>query len=255
MVIKLHRVYDPDVGDSLVSSGEDSLSITLNGKKYATIQEAMDAITAADQIIVVGPGTYQEDVTWSDYNGVKLAALIPGTVVIEAVTAFAVSIDPAAASGTWSATLQGIGLSHGDGLVGLQIDNASVGKRINLFLNDCDIESETSTDHAIDVNRSGSASNAIRIYACGHGNTIEGLIHYITESTDDRVRFWGYRLVGGITISGAIVMEVTFVNCGILTSGETYGTGNVSNHFGCYNETDANPNVHTVVADDDETSH
>jgi hypothetical protein len=50
-------------------------------------------------------------------------------------------------------------------------------------------------------------------------------------------------------------MEVTFVNCGIKTSGETYGTGNVSNHFGCYNETDANPNVHTVVADDDETSH
>ncbi len=215
----------------------------------------MNAATTAKKNIIVGPGTYSEDVTWSDVNGVSLLAAIPGSVTIEAVTALAVSINPAAASDTWSATLEGINLSHGTGLVGLQVNNTNVGKRINLYLNDCDIESQTSTDHAIDVNRSGTSAHAIRLYANGHGNTIEGLVDYITESTDDRVRFWGYRLVGGITITGAIVMEVTFVNCGILTSGETYGTGNVSNHFGCYNETDANPNVHTAVADDDETSH
>jgi hypothetical protein len=220
-----------------------------------TITKAMTEVTAAKPIILLAPGTYSEDVTWADVNGVKLIAEIPGTVTIEAVTAFAIKIDPAVSTGTWSATIQGITISHGDGLKGLWVNNTNVGKRINLYLNDIDIESETATDAAIDVDRAGTSSHAIRLYANGHGNTIEGLVDYITESTDDRVRFWGYRLIGGITITGSIVMEVTFVNCGIKTSGESYGTGNVSNHFGCYNETDANPNVHTVVSDDDETSH
>lgn len=233
---------------------EGELPVEIVGKaRYGTIQAAMTAAVANDMLIV-DPGTYQEDVTWSNYSGISLLPRVPGTVTIEAVTAFAVSVNPAAASGTWSFTL-GVKLSHGNGLVGLLINNTNVGKRINAYLIDVDIESETATDAAIDVNRGGSASDAIRLYATGKGNTIEGLVDYITESTDDRVRFWGYRLIGGITITGAIVMEVCFVNCGIKTSGETYGTGNVSNHFGCYNETDANPNVHTVVADDDETSH
>lgn len=229
-------------------------SITINGVSYATITLAM-AAAAANDVILLGPGTYSEDVTWSNVNNVTLQAKYPGTVTIEAVTAFAVSVNPSVQTSTWTFTIRDITLSHGDGLVGLLVNNTSVARRINVMLDNVDIESETATDAAIDVNRGGAATDAIRIYATGHGNTIEGLVDYITESTDDRVRFWGYRLIGGITITGAIVMEVTFVNCGIKTSGETYGTGNVSNHFGCYNETDANPNVHTVVADDDETSH
>ncbi len=233
---------------------DDLKSITINGVPYATITLAMAAAAASD-IILLGPGTYTEDVTWSSANNVTLQAKYPGTATIEAVTAFAVSVNPAAASSTWTFTIRDIELSHGTGLVGLLINNTTVARRINAMLENVDIESETATDAAIDVNRSGTSSHAIRIYATGHGHTIEGLVDYITESTDDRVRFWGYRLIGGITITGAIVMEVTFVNCGIKTSGETYGTGNVSNHFGCYNETDANPNVHTAVADDDETSH
>ena len=249
MVQELHRRYNPDIGDYVSVTGAASLDITLDGNKYATIQGAMTAISADDKIIVVGPGTYSEDVTWTDYDNAQLVALIPGTVTVEAVTAFAVSIDPAAASGTWTATLNGIKLSHDDGLVGLQVDNASVGKGINLILKDVEIESETSTDHAIDVNRSGAASDSIRIYATGKGNTIEGLVHYITESTDDRVRFWGYRLVGGFECSGAVVNELTFVNCGILTSGLTVNAANVYNLMACYYESDANPNVHTACVD------
>jgi hypothetical protein len=238
-----------DVGPAVGYAASDEVkAITLNGVNYSTISAAMAAAAAGDTIFL-GPGTYTEDVTWSNASGVTLQAKHPGTVTIEAVTAFAVSINPAAASGTWSATIRGIGLSHGDGLVGLQVDNANVGKRINLYLVEMDIESETATDHAIDVNRSGSASDAIRIYATGSGNTIEGLVHYITESTDDRVRFWGYRLVGGFECSGAIVNELTFVCCGILTSGLTVASENVYNLIACYNETDANPNVHAAVAD------
>jgi len=215
---------------------------------YATITKAMSLVTTTRKIVICFPGTYAEDVTWPDVNGVKLLSLIPGTVTVEAVTANAISIDPAAASATWSATI-GVGLSHGDGLVGLQVDNKNVGKRINLYLQNVDIESETATDHAIDVNRSGAAGDSIRIYATGQGNTIEGLVHYITESTDDRVRFWGYRLVGGFECSGAIVNELTFVLCGIKTNGLTVDDANVYNTIACYNETDDNPNVHAAVAD------
>ena len=251
MTIKLHRVHDPDIGEFMASSGEASLSVTIQstGKKYATIQEAMDA-AVEDDIILVGPGTYQEDVTWSDENNVSLLPLIPGTdVVIEAVTAFAVKIDPAAHSGTWTATL-GVQLSHGDGLVGLQVDNSTVGSRMNIFLKDVDIESETSTDHAIDVNRSGASDKAIRIYAtAGNQATIEGLVHFITESTDDRVRFTNYRLIGGFECSGAVVNELTFVLCGIKTSGLTVNSSNVYNLIACWYETDANPNVHTACVD------
>ncbi len=248
MTQTLQRRYDPSIGDYMAVAGASSLDVTINGTKYATIQAAMTAAAASD-CILVGPGTYTEDVTWSNANNVELCALIPGTVVIAAVTAFAISVNPAAASGTWSATMRGINLSHGTGLVGLQVDNASVGKRINLNLHNMDIESQTSTDHAIDVNRSGTSAHAIRIYADGQGNTIEGLVHYITESTDDRVRFWGYRLVGGFECSGAVVNELTFVCCGILTNGLTVNSSNVYNTIACYNETDANPNVHGAVVD------
>lgn len=235
------------VGSIERSVGNDS--IILNGIEYPTIQAAMNAIAAAGQIIVVGPGTYAEDVTWTKYKNCILAALIPGTVVIEAVTAFAVKMDPALTDAkTWTGTIQGIELSHGNGLVGLQVNNTNVGARMNIMLNDIDIESQTATDHAIDVNRAGTA--AIRIYATGHGNTIEGLVDYISEvAADDRVRFWGYRLVGGLTITGAYAMELTLVNCGIKTSGLTVDGANVYNLVGCYYETDDNPNVHTLCAD------
>jgi len=251
----LHKFKNMEIiSGSKVTAGENSFRIDPG----YTIQQAMDDIVDKtdhpEQYIILAPGTYQEDVVWTDVPNVVLVAEIPNTVVIEAVTAFAVSIDPAAAGHTWGATLQGMTVSHGDGLVGIQVNNTNVGKRINLYLNDIDIESETPTDHAIDVNRSGAAGNAIRLYANGHGNTIEGLVDFISENTDDRVRFWGYRLIGGITVTGAIVNEITFVNCGIKVSGESFDGANVSSHFGCYYENDAQTNDHTLCADDADTT-
>jgi hypothetical protein len=252
---KFHNSIIPQKVIYVDKNGSDDSGDGNFANPYLTLGKAMKMVTATCLHIVLMPGDYAEDVTWVDRNNVEVSAFIPGTVTLQSVTAFALSINPAAASGTWTAVLRGLTVSHLDGDVGIQVNNATVAKRINLMLYDVDIESDTATDHAIDVNRGGGAGDSIRIYATGHGNTIEGLVDYITESTDDRVRFWGYRLIGGITITGNIVMEVAFVNCGIKTSGETYGTGNVSSHFGCYNETDANPNVHTLVADDADTSH
>lgn len=237
-----------------IQRGSPDNAVYVGGQQYATIQAALDAALAG-ATVKVGPGTYQEDVTWPSLNNIVLAAEIPGTVVIEAVTLFAVKINPTVQTSTFNATIQGIDLSHGENQFGLKVDNAATARRINIYLNDVNIESENVTDHAIDVDRSGGAGDAIRLYANGRNHTIEGLVDFITESTDDRVRFNGYRLMGGVTITGNVVMEVTYENCGILTSGESYGTGNVSSHFACWNETDANPNVYTLIADDANTSH
>ena len=247
MTVKKRRMYNPAIGDYEESVGETAL-VTLDGVGYPTIQAAMNAAVEGS-IILVAPGTYQEDVTWSDASGVQLLPKIPGTVVIEAVTAFAVSINPAAAAGTWSATL-GVELSHGDGLTGLLINNTNVGKRMNIFLQDVEIESEEPTDKAISVLRAGASDNAIRIYAAsGRLSTIEGLVNFITESTDDRVRFHGYRLVGGFTCVGAVANELAFTCCGIKTGGLTVDGANVYNLLACWYETDANPNVHTACVD------
>ena len=214
---------------------------------------AMAQVTTTRKLIICAPGVYVGDVIWTDVNDAMLVAEIPGTVIIEAVTAYAISIDPAAANSTWSATLSGVELSHGDGLVGLKINNTNVGKRINIELNDIDIESETPANNAIVVTRSGASDKAIRIYANGHGNTIEGLVTFAAESAEDRLRFWGYRLVGGVTTTGAVAAEICFMCCGIKTNGESLQSDHTTNHFACYYETDGNPNVHTACADDDES--
>jgi hypothetical protein len=248
--LRARRRNNPDIGEYMSESGRIGLDVEIDGTKYATIQAAMDA-AIADDIILVGPGTYQEDVTWSNYSGIQLLPKILGTVVVEAVTAFAISIDPAAASSTWSATI-GIKLSHGDGLTGLKVNNTNVGKRINLYLLDMDVESETATDNAIVVTRSGASANAIRIYASASRQaTIEGLVTVALESADDRVRFNNYRLIGGITVTGAVAnAEITLEVCGIKTSGRAFPAEATHNIIACWEETDANPNVYTAIADE-----
>ena len=237
-------------------NGSDTLGNGSFLNPIATLGKAMTMVSSTKLNIILMPGEYAEDVTWCDQKNVIVSAMIPGTVTLAAVTAFAIHVDPAAATGTWSFTIQGCTISNDDGLKGLWINNTSVGKRINGYLNDCDWETETSTDAAIDVDRAGAATDAIRLYIKGRNNTIEGLVDFITESTDDRLRFFGMRLIGGVAVTGSVVMEVAYACCGIqTTSGESYGTGNVSGHFACWNETDANPNVYTALADDDETSH
>jgi hypothetical protein len=206
-------------------------------------------VTTSRKKLIVDAGDYDEvdAVVWPDVNGVELIA-VNGKAVISASASIThvIGIDPAAASGTWSATLGNIELDHGD-IIGLQVDNASVGKRINLYLQN--FSSNAGSGASIDINRSGAAGDAIRVYADGQGDTIEGLVTVITESTDDRFRFKGYRLIGGLTVVGAIASEVTLINTGVLTSGLTVDGANKLTNVHCWYETDANPNVYTVLAD------
>jgi hypothetical protein len=237
-------------------NGSDAIGDGSFTNPVATLGKAMTMVTSSKLNIILMAGDYAEDVTWCNTKNVVVSAMIAGTVTLSAVTAFAIKVDPTASSGTWTFTIQGCTISNDDGLKGLWVNNTNVGKRINAIINDCDFESETSTDKAIDVDRAGAGTDSIRMYIRGRNHTIEGLVDFITESTDDRLRFFGMRLIGGVAVTGNIVMEVAYACCGIqTTSGESYGTGNVSGHFACWNETDANPNVYTALSDDDETSH
>lgn len=215
----------------------------------ATLTKAFTLVTTARKNIIMFGGDYDEAaaLVWPDVNGVVVEG-IDGDVVISSSASIThvIGIDPAAASGTWSATLKNIEIDHGD-IVGLQVDNASVGKRINLYLKN--FTASAGSGSSIDINRSGAAGDAIRVYADGEGNTIEGLVTVITESTDDRFRFKGYRLIGGLTVVGAVACEVTLINSGVLTSGLTVDGANKLTNIHSWYETDANPNVYTVFAD------
>ncbi|MBN1574549.1 MAG: hypothetical protein JW984_15235 [Deltaproteobacteria bacterium] len=231
--------------------GDDTYGIGTILSPVASLTKAMTLVTATRKTIIMLPGEYDEAdaVTWPDTDDVVLMGI--GNVVISSTdsTTHVIGIDPAAASGTWTATLKNITLDHADGQVGLQVDNATVGKRINLILEDFATNADTETDASIDINRSGEATDAIRVYADGHGQQIEGLVTAITESTDDRFRFKGYRMTGGMTVVGAVACEVTLISVGMLTSGLTVDGANKLTNIHCWYETDANPNVYTQFAD------
>ncbi len=239
--------------DYLVVSknGDDDLGYGSPLAPYLTITKAFSEVTTGRKKVLVYAGEYEEaaSLTWPDVNGVELVG-VGGTVTITAPGADQViKIDPAAAAGTWSATLDNICPDHEDGQVGLQVDNASVGKRINLYLKNFSANAETASDASIDINRSGASGDAIRVYAEGSGELVEGLVTVITESTDDRFRFKGMRLIGGLTVVGAVACEVTLISCGVKTGGLTVDGANKLTNIHSWYETDANPNVYTVFAD------
>ena len=240
-------------------SADDKIHINVNGNDklgtgtafspVKTLTKALTLVSATRNKIIIDACDYDEvdAVVWPDVNGVELIA-VNGKAVISASASIThvIGIDPAAATGTWSATLENIELDHGD-IIGLQVDNTSVGKRINLYLKNFSAGADSGS--SIDINRSGAAGDAIRVYADGNGDTIEGLVTVITESTDDRFRFKGYRLIGGLTVVGAIASEVTLINTGVKTSGLTVDGANKLTNVHCWYETDENPNVYTVFAD------
>jgi len=234
--------------------GVDGSDTTGNGSQltpFASLTKAFTFVTTTRKVVVIGSGEYDETaaVVWPAVNGVEVICL-DGTATISSAASVThvIGIDPAAATATWSATLSDIAISHADAQVGLQVNNTSVGKRINLYLKNFGSNADTTTDASIDINRSGAAGDAIRVYADGTGQVIEGLVTVITESTDDRFRFKGYRLVGGLTVVGAVACELTVINCGVPQSLWTVDGANKLTNIGCWYETDANPNVYTNFA-------
>lgn len=256
----LERIFE-GLNEELAVGGSGCIYVSPNGNDggngtllnpFKTITKAFASVTTSRYTVMLAPGTYVEPsyLTWPSVNGTSLNGAGSNQSIIQAPGATQViKIDPLAASGTWTAILNNLTIDATD-QVGLQVDNTNVGKRINLFLTKTSFEAGgDSAGSSIDINRSGASANAIRVYADGTGNTIEGLFTVITESTDDRFRIKGYKLIGGFTVVGAVACEVTLINTGILTSGLTVDGANKLTNIHCWYETDANPNVYTILAD------
>jgi hypothetical protein len=248
--------YDEEIASSggliyVSSNGSDTRGNGSMMNPFATLAKAKSILSASRKIIAMRGGSYNESFVWPNLTGVKVACIDGnGLAIIRGAAGGSnvVSVNPAASSGTWEMTLKGVVLKHRTGQVGLQVDNAYVTKRINLYLENIGTDQE-GTGNSIDVDRSGPNTDAIRLYANGNGEVIEGLVHYITELTDDRVRFKGYRLVGGLTVAGAIACEVALISCGMKTTGFSPDGANKLTNVHCWYETDANPNIYTLFTD------
>lgn len=234
------------------TNGNDVDGIGTEASPFASLTKAFATVTTSRKRVTIDAGEYDEAaaVVWPDVNGVELICPNGVAVITSAASiTHVIGIDPAASAGTWLATLDGVEIENGDGQVGLQVDNTNVGMRINLFLKDFTGSISGDTPGAsIDINRSGGAGDAIRVYADGRGHTIEGLVTVINANTDDRFRFKGYRLIGGFTSVGANACELTFISCGLLAAPTVNGAEKLTN-IHCWLETDENPNVYTALAD------
>lgn len=239
------------VGNKIYVStlGSDSTGIGAIGSPVATLTKAFTLVSASRTEVVMDAGEYDEAaaVVWPSVSGVTVTGS-GGSVVISSSASIShvIGINPAAATGTWSATLNNVEIDHGDTYIGIQVNNTSVGKRINLYLKDVTGSGEGTF---LDIDRAGAAGDAIRLYVDGRGHTFEGLVTVVTENVEDRFRFKGYRLIGGLTVVGAVACEVALISCGVKASGLTVDGANKLTNIHSWYETDANPNIYTAFTD------
>lgn len=195
-----------------------------NGRPYATVAQALAAVSSSKKTVFLAPGTYEESgaLVWPKISGVSLVGL--GTVVVRGASGAtnALTIAPGAVSATFEATIENIQISHRTGQIGLKLDNTAMTKKLNVYLRDFGTNQE-GTGNSIDTTH-GDTSNAIRIYAEARQNEIEGLVNIEIKNDGDRVIFFGQALSGGLTTSAdAVVSEITLKCCQILHEGVAGG--------------------------------
>jgi predicted RecA/RadA family phage recombinase len=213
---------------------------------YASIDLAIAALVAND-ILVIRSGSYTlAGACDIEVPGVKIV----GDGVVEIVGAagadYCFKTVLGALTATAELTFKNITIDHGDDAtqVGIQIDNTSATKKVNVYLNDCGFESDGG--NSIDIDH-GDTSNAIRMYcdAC----TFEGPVNAVVADNGDRFRFHGCTLRGGlVTSAGDFDAEILLCDCIVLHEGITGGHANQRlTTVGCVSETDADPNVYAIL--------
>jgi hypothetical protein len=155
-----------------------------------------------------------------------------------------IKIAPTYTTASFGATIQGICFAA-DTQIGIQVANAAMTKKLNVYLDNVSCEMDTSGDSlAIDGTVAGQA---IRVYA--NGCTFEGLAHFTANDAGSRFRCMDCRFTGGIDTTGAVAAELSLVGCVVLTGGlaavdATWDTS----YTGCIYATDADPAVYTELA-------
>lgn len=217
---------------------------------YTTIDLAVAALASGDKI-VLQPGTYT---LTAACNITKPNISIIGIGEVEIVGAvgadYCFKTVMGALSATAGLTFSNLSITHDDDAtqVGIQIDNTSATKKINLYVNDVDFN--TDGGNSIDVDHA-DADNAIRVYV--KRGTIEGAVNFSTKNAGDRLRFSKATVRGGVvTSTDDIDLEVLLDHCIVLHQGISGGHANQRIiAINCASETDADPNVYALYDADD----
>jgi predicted RecA/RadA family phage recombinase len=249
--VKVHcEMRDIDTSIIVVSTkGNDTTGNGSWGAPLKTLTAALALASTTRKTIYMLPGDYAEAaaITWPNVNGIQVIGLDDcGNVVISEATAATavVTINPTFTSATFEAFLENVCIEH-TAQVGIEIDNANMGNRKLLIHLKGVSTSQTSTGDSINVTHT-TAGQAIRIYAEGC-DEIEGLIDIVVANADDRFRFKGCVLIGGLTCTGAVAGEVSLLQTIVLTSGLTLDAAQVQTTVGSCYRTDAG--VYTQLAD------
>jgi hypothetical protein len=144
---------------------------------------------------------------------------------------------------TSTVSFKNLYISHADDAsqIGIEIANASATARINVGMEDVSFGSDGG--NSIQVDHTVTTS-AIRLYV--QGGTIEGPVNFTVKNSDDRMRFNGSTLRGGlVTSADATLCEIFLNSCIVKAAGVTGGaTQQLAYASNCVTETDDNPNVY-----------
>ncbi|MFA5323429.1 MAG: hypothetical protein WC373_12220, partial [Smithella sp.] len=217
---------------------------------YASIDLAVAALVAND-VLAIRSGSYTlVGACDIEVPGVKIV----GDGLVEIIGAsgadYCFKTVLGALTATAEVTFKNISIDHGDDAtqVGIQVDNTSATKKINVYLTDCDFESDGG--NSVDIDH-GDTSNAIRLYS--NNCVFEGPINAVVADNGDRFRFHGCTLRGGlVTSAGDFDAEILLRDCIVLHEGITGGHANQRLiAAGCLSETDADPNVYAALGTSD----
>lgn len=217
---------------------------------YATIDLAVAAL-ADNDVLRIKSGSYTLGASCVIAStGVKIV----GEGVVEITGAAGAdncfSIVLGALSSTAEVWFKNIIVSHTDDAtqVGIQIDNLAATKKLNVYVDDCEFDSDGG--NSIDIDHSDT-SNAIRLYC--NRSTFEGPVNVVVADAGDRFRFVNSVVRGGfVSSAGDFDAEILFHNCVVKHEGVTGGHANqrvIS--LGSYTETDADPNVYGALDTND----
>lgn len=224
--------------------GDDSSGNGSFEMPYATITAALAAVTTARKTIMVMPGEYVEalSLTWPSIDLVSINGVLGqvdgATIKGTAGQTQVISIDPTVQTATFEATISNLTISCPAGVRGITFDNTNVNQKINLYLHNVAVENDTEANRAISVVHT-AAGQAMRIYADGQRNIIEGLVYIEPKNTNDRFTFDNYQFDGGVQFGTTTIASVsTFKDCIMKDNGGAGGQDTqILNSLGCYSLT------------------
>lgn len=246
----MNSMYNKALGDAenkiwVAESGSDVPASGTLETPFATIDDALDAVTTTRNVICVLPGDYTLDAALDiTVNGTIIQGIGGGvniTGAVDAVYMFKTVFGTSA--GTKSVTFKNFKLKHNDDAtqVGIALTNTGATAKIDVYIEDVEFDSDGG--NSIDIDNV-VAGQAICTY-CKRCTT-EGSVNIVTLNSGDRFRFSYGNLRGGlVTDAGDKDLEILIAWSTFLLNGITGGHANQRAIFvASVSETDADPNVY-----------